>query len=115
MNNKPLYVFEESEAYSSSRDPSSDKPINRYTPSVTRIALRGGRRVKVIKIQMRLARLSNRLTIDRNVIGAINIGLKYFKSDGRDITSPLTEPQEVLVKLVTPHQGLTLLTELEIP
>jgi len=115
LNNKPLHDFEESEAYPPSRDPSSDKPIKRYTPSVTHIALRGGRRVRVIKIQMRQERLSNGLTIDRNVIGAINIGLKYFKSDGRDMTPPLTEPQEVLVKLVTPHQGLTLLTELEIP
>jgi IS605 OrfB family transposase len=32
LNNKPLYVFEESEAYSSSRDPFSRKPIKRYTP-----------------------------------------------------------------------------------
>ena len=115
LNNKPLHVFEGSEAYSSSRDPFSGKPIKRYTPSVTRIALRGGRRVKVIKIQMRQERLSNKLAIDRNAIGAINIGLRYLKSDGRDMTPPLTEPQEVLVKLVTPHQGLTLLTELEIP
>jgi IS605 OrfB family transposase len=65
LSNKPLYVFEESEAYSSSRDPFSGKPIKRYTPSVIRIALRGGRRVRVIKIQMRLARLSNRLTMDK--------------------------------------------------
>jgi IS605 OrfB family transposase len=50
LNNKPLYVFEESEAYSSSRDPFSRKPIKRYTPSVIRIALRGGRRVKILKI-----------------------------------------------------------------
>jgi len=88
LNNKPLYIVEESEAYSSSRDPFSGKPIKRYTPSVTRIALRWGRRVKVIKIQMRLERLSNGLTIDRNVIGAINIGLRYLKSDGRDMTPP---------------------------
>ena len=42
LNNKPLHVVEESEAYSSSRDPFSGKPIKRYTPSVIRIALRGG-------------------------------------------------------------------------
>jgi putative transposase len=81
LNNKPLYVVEESEAYSSSRDPFSGKPIKRYTPSVIRIALRGGRRVRVIKIQLRLARLSNGLTMDRDVIGAINIGLRYLSSD----------------------------------
>ncbi|MFZ8823222.1 MAG: IS200/IS605 family accessory protein TnpB-related protein, partial [Desulfurococcales archaeon] len=92
LNNKPLYVFEESEAYSSSRDPFSGKPIKRYTPSVIRIALRGGRRVRVIKIQMRLARLSNGLAMDRDVIGAINIGLKYLSTDGRGVAFPSTEP-----------------------
>jgi putative transposase len=90
LNNKPLYVFEESEAYPPSRDPFSGKPIKRYTPSVTHIALRGGRRAKVIKIQMRQERLSNGLTIDRNAIGAINIGLRYLKSDGRDMTPRLS-------------------------
>ena len=64
---------------------------------------------------MRQERLSNKLAIDRNAIGVINIGLRYLKSDGRDMTPPLTEPREVLVKLVTPHRGLTLLTELETP
>ena len=92
LNNKPLYDVEESEAYSSSRDPFSGKPIKRYTPSVIRIALRGGRRVKVIKIQMRQARLSNGLTMDRDVIGAINIGLKYLSTDGRGVAFPSTEP-----------------------
>jgi putative transposase len=92
LNNKPIYVVEESEAYSSSRDPFSGKPIKRYTPSVIRIALRGSRRVKVIKIQMRLARLSNGLTMDRDVIGAINIGLKYLSTDGRGVAFPSTEP-----------------------
>jgi len=52
---------------------------------VIRIALRGGRSVKILKIQVRLARLSNDLTMDRDVIGAINIGLRYLKSDGRSV------------------------------
>jgi hypothetical protein len=67
LNNKPLYDVEESEAYSSSRDPFSDKPIKKYTPSVTRIALRGGRKVKVIKIQMRQERLLSLLIIATDV------------------------------------------------
>jgi transposase len=45
--------------------------------------------VKIIKIQLRLARLSNGLTMDRDVIGAINIGLRYLKSDGRGCGVPL--------------------------
>gem|GEM_PF-2581825 len=57
-----------------------------------------GRRVKVIKIQMRLARLSNGLVVDRDVIGAINIGLKYLQPDGRGVAFPSTEPHEVRVK-----------------
>jgi len=70
--------------------------------------------VRVIKIQIRLARLSNRLTMDRDVIGAINIGLKYLKSDGRGMAFPSTEPHEVWVKLMIPSRGLTPLTELKI-
>jgi IS605 OrfB family transposase len=114
LNNKPLHVFEESEAYPPSRDPSSGKPIKRYTPSVTHIALRGGRRVKVIKIQMRQERLSNRLTIDRNVIGAINIGLKYLKSDGSPVALGSTGTHAARAKLVIPSLGPTPLTEIQI-
>jgi len=114
LNNKPIYVVEESEAYSSSRDPFSGKPIKRYTPSVIRFALRGGRRVRVIKIQLRLARLSNGLTLDRDVIGAINIGLKYLSSDGRGMAFTSTGPHAAWVKLVIPSLGLTPLTELKI-
>ena len=114
LNNKPLHVFEGSEAYPPSRDPFSDKPIKRYTPSVTRIALRGGRRVKVIKIQMRLERLSNRLTIDRNAIGAINIGLKYLKSDGSPMALGSTDTRAARVKLAIPSLGATPLTEIRV-
>ncbi len=114
LNNKPLHVFEESEAYSSSRDPFSGKPIKRYTPSVIRIALRGGRRVRVIKIQMRLARLSNGLAMDRDMIGAINIGLRYLKSDGSLVALGSTGTHAAWVKLVIPSLGATLLTEIQI-
>ncbi|WP_275451557.1 hypothetical protein [Desulfurococcus mucosus] len=36
----------------------------------------------MIKIHLRLARLGSSLTLDRDIIGAINIGLKYLSSDG---------------------------------
>jgi IS605 OrfB family transposase len=114
LNNKPLHVVEESEAYSSSRDPFSGKPIKRYTPSVIRIALRGGRRVRVIKIQMRLARLSNGLTMDRDVIGAINIGLRYLSSGGSPVALGSTGTHAARVKLVIPSLGATPLTEIQI-
>ncbi len=45
--------------------------------------------------------------MDRDVIGAINIGLRYLKLDGRGMAFPSTEPHEAWVKLLTPHRGLT--------
>gem|GEM_PF-805075 len=80
-------------------------------PSVIRVALRGGRSVKILKIQVRLARLSNGLTMDRDVVGAINIGLRYLSTDGRGIAFLSTEPHGVRAKLSTPHRGPNPLTE----
>ena len=54
--------------------------------------------MRVIKIQMRLARLSNGLTMDRDVIGAINIGLRYLSSDGSPMplgSTATSEPIEI--------------------
>ncbi|MEM1610094.1 MAG: hypothetical protein QXQ57_00425 [Sulfolobales archaeon] len=59
--------------------------------------------MKIIKIQMRLARLSNGLTMDREVIGAINIGLRYLSPDGSPMALGSTEPHGVRVKLLIPH------------
>ena len=70
--------------------------------------------MRVIKIQMRLARLSNGLTLDRDVIGAINIGLKYLSSDERGMAFPLTGPHAAWAKLVIPSLGPTPLAELKI-
>ncbi|MDK6028679.1 IS200/IS605 family accessory protein TnpB-related protein [Ignisphaera sp. 4213-co] len=114
LNNKPLYVVEESEAYSSSKDPFSGKPIKNYTPSVIRIALRGGKRVRVAKITLRLVRLGNGLILDRDIIGAINIGLKHLSTDGSLVALGSTGPHEVWVKLVNPHQGPTPLMKLKV-
>ncbi|ACL11285.1 hypothetical protein DKAM_0959 [Desulfurococcus amylolyticus 1221n] len=68
LNSEPVHVVEVSEAYPASRDPFTGKPIARYTPSVIRIAVRGWKRVKVAKVLLRLARLGNGLTLDRDVI-----------------------------------------------
>ena len=114
LNNKPIHVVEISEACTSSIDPFTGKPIHKFTPSMTRFAVRGGKRVRVVKIQLRLAKLGNGLVLDRDVIGAINIGLKYLSSDGRAMALPSTEPHEVRVKLMKPHRGLTPLTELKV-
>ncbi|WP_156769835.1 hypothetical protein [Caldivirga maquilingensis] len=82
LNNKPLHVVEVSEAYSSSKDPFTGKPITSYTPSMIRIAVRGRKRVRVIKVQLRLVKLGNEAVLDRDVIGAVNIGLRYLSSNG---------------------------------
>jgi putative transposase len=76
--------------------------------------LRGDRRVKVIKIQMRQERLNNRLTIDRNAIGAINIGLRYLSSGGSPVALGFTGTRAARVKLVIPSLGATPLTEIQI-
>jgi len=114
LDNKPLRVVEVSEAYTSSTDPFTGKLIRSFTPSMTRYAVRGRKRVRVIRVQLRLAKLGNRLLLDRDVIGAINIGLKFLSSDGGRVAFALTEPHEVRVKLMNPHQGLTPLTELKV-
>ena len=114
LNNKPLHVVEVSEAYTSSIDPLSGNPVRRYTLSMTRFAVRGSKRVRVIRVQLRLAKLRNGLILDRDVIGAINIGLRYLSSDGGPVTLGSTEPHAVRVKLMNPHQGLTPLTELKV-
>jgi len=107
LDNKPVYVVEVSEAYTSSINPFTGKLIRSFTPSMTRYAVRERKRIRVVKIQLRLAKLSNGLVLDRDVIGAINIGLKYLSSDGSPMALGLTEPHAVRVKLMNPHQGLT--------
>jgi len=70
--------------------------------------------VRVIKIRLRLARLSNGWILDRNMVGALNIGLRALASDGRGLAFPSTEPHRVWAKLVSPHRGLTQTTEIRI-
>jgi transposase len=52
--------------------------------------------------------------MDRDMIGAINIGLKYLSSDGRGVAFPSTGPHAAWAKLVIPSLGPTPLTELKI-
>ena len=50
--------------------------------------------------------------VERDVVGAINIGLKYLYSDGSPVALGSTGAHEVWVKLMNPHQGPTPLTEI---
>ena len=121
LNNKPLHVVEVSEAYTSSTDPFTGKPIHKFIPSMIRFAVRGRKKVRIVKIQLRLAKLGAdtketvpSYLLDRDAIGAINIGLKYLSSDGSPMALGSTEPHAVWVKLMNPHQGLTPLMELKV-
>lgn len=109
LSEKPIHVVEVSEAYTSTIDPFTGKPILNYTPSMIRIAVRGGsRKVRVIKVRLRLARVGNGLILDRDVVGAINIGLRYLTSGGSPMALGSTgPPHEVRVKLMNPHRGPT--------
>jgi len=107
LNNKPIHVVEVSEAYSSSVDPFTGRPVKRFKPSVIRYAVRGVKRVRVVKILLRVAENG----LDRDVIGAVNIGLRYLSSDGSPVALGSTEPHEMRVKPVNPHRGLTQTTE----
>jgi hypothetical protein len=50
--------------------------------------------------------------LSRDVVGAINIGLKYLYSDGSPMALGSTWAHEVWVKLVIPYLGSTPLTKI---
>jgi len=70
--------------------------------------------VRVIRIRLRLARLSNGWILDRDMVGALNIGLRTLASNGSPVAFPSTEPHGVWAKLVNPHRGLAQTTELRL-
>jgi hypothetical protein len=80
---------------------------------VIRTAVKGVKRVKVLKIVLRIAKVSGRV-LERDVVGAVNIGLKYLNSDGSLMTLGSTGAHGVWVKLMIPHRGPTPLTGLQI-
>jgi len=71
-------------------------------------------RVRVIKIRLRLTRLSNGWIPDRDMVGALNIRLRALASNERGMAFPSTGPHGVWAKLVNPHKGLTQTTELRL-
>jgi len=115
LEQRPVHVESIYEGDTSRKDPFDHSRELSYNPAVIRVArVSGGLRVKVIKIRLRLARLSNGWVLDRDMVGALNIGLRTLASNGSPVALGSTEPHEVWVKLVSPHQGLTPLTELKI-
>jgi len=115
LEQKPIHVESVYEGDTSSKDPFDQSRELSYTPAVIRVArVSGALRVKVIKIRLRLARLSNGWILDRDMVGALNIGLRALATNGRGVAFPSTEPHGVWVKLVSPHQGLAQTTEIKI-
>jgi len=115
LEQKPVHVESIYEGDTSKKDPFDQSKELSYTPAVIRVArVSGGLRVKVIKIRLRLAKLSNGWILDRDMVGTLNIGLRALASDGSPMALGSTEPHGVWVKLVSPHQGLAQATELKI-
>jgi transposase len=69
--------------------------------------------VKVLKIVLRVAKVCG-TALERDVVGAINIGLKYLSTDGSPVALGSTDIHETWVKLVNPCRGTTPLMELQL-
>jgi len=102
LNNKPINVTSINESYTSTTDPFTGKRLKTFSPSMMRYAWRGRKRVKVVKFRLRIAENG----LDRDLIGAINIGLRYLNSNGSPMALGSTEPHAVWLKLMIPHLGL---------
>jgi hypothetical protein len=63
-------------------------------------------RFKVVKVVLRIAYVDGRI-VERDIVGAINIGVKYLSLDGSPVALGTTGAHEVRVKLVNPHLGPT--------
>jgi len=82
---------------------------------VIRVSVSGGsKRVRVERVILRVARLSNGWFLDRDMVGSLSMGLRVLTSDGRPVTLSSTEPHAVRMKLVIPYLGLTQTTELKV-
>jgi len=115
LKQKPVHVESIYEGDTSRRDPFDQSKELSYAPAVIRVArVSGGLRVRVIRIRLRLARLSNGWVLDRDMVGALNIGLRALASDGSPMALGSTEPHAVWAKLVNPHQGLAQAMELRL-
>ena len=75
--------------------------------------MKGPKRVRVVKLTVRVARIGGRV-LERDVIGSINIGLKYLSADGGPVALGSTGTHEVQVKPVIPHGGATPLAGLQV-
>jgi len=113
LDEKPIHVVKVSERGTSSRDPFTGRRVRRFKPLVIRSAVKGVKRVKVVKVALRVAWVNGGV-LERDVVGAVNIGSKYLNSDGSPVALGSTGTHGVWMKLVIPHRGPTPLTELQV-
>jgi len=113
LDEKPVHVIKVSERGTSSKDPFTGRRIRRFEPLMIRTAVKGLKKVKVLKMVLRITKVSGRV-LERDVVGAVNIGLKYLNSNGSPVALGSTCTHEVWVKLMNPHRGTTPLTEIQI-
>ncbi|MCC6047891.1 MAG: IS200/IS605 family accessory protein TnpB-related protein [Desulfurococcaceae archaeon] len=113
LDEKPIHIVKVSEKGTSTRDPFTGRRIGRFEPLVIRTAVKGFGRVKVVKAVLRVTWVGGRV-LERDVVGAVNIGLKYLNSDGSPVALGPTGAHGVWVILVIPHRGPAPLTGLQI-
>jgi putative transposase len=95
LEDRSIHAVRVSEKGSSSVDPFSRKRIDGYSPLVIRTAVRRANgRYKVIKIVLRIAYVDGRV-VERDAVGAINIGLEYLSSGGRPVALGSTAPMRL--------------------
>jgi IS605 OrfB family transposase len=105
LEDRPIHVVRVSERGSSGVGPFTKKRIDGYSHLVIRTAVRGNNgRYKVMKIVLRIAYVDGRV-FERDVVGAINIELKYLSSGGRPVAFGSTGTHVVWVKPMNPHWG----------
>ncbi len=84
LKDSPVHVVLVNESGTSTIDLFSGRRIRRWLSSMTRVAARGGRRhvrVKVHKLRFRFGLVGGYM-VERDFIGAINIGAKWLKAHG---------------------------------
>jgi len=85
LEERPVHVVKVSERGSSSTDPFTGAKIKGFKPLMIRFAVKGARRV-------------NASILERDIVGAINIGLKYLPTDGSPMALGSTSTHGVRVK-----------------
>ena len=106
LEENPVHIAKVSEKGSSLTDPLTRSKIRSYTQLMIRVAVKGVKRVKVLKLRLRVARVNGRI-LERDVVGAINTGLKHLNPDGSPAALGSTCAHKMWVKLINPHQGST--------